>query len=145
LGDIEATIESLWKFSNILEIAFFLWREGCSVKQFLFVIIFLVLAILFWFAFGLWSGIYSVYSVPPSAGDPDGRTLIVSRDEGEPIFNSPQAKIPRPKVEPKGGMGFGSTPRPKRPLDKRTVIELPFVEWAYNQSLESASEEQSAP
>jgi hypothetical protein len=115
------------------------------LKRFLFILSILVLAVLFWFGFGLWTGIYSVYSIPPGPGNPEGVTLIVSRDEGEPAFNSPQAKIPPKKVETKGGLGFGSAPRPNRPLEKRTIVELPFVEWAYDQSLESVPAEKSAP
>jgi hypothetical protein len=115
------------------------------VKRLFVLFSLLVLAVVFWFSFALWTGIYSVYSIPPGAAYPDGTTLIVSREEGEPAFNSPEVKIPPKKVEPKSGIGFGGTPRVKRPLEKRTIVELPFVEWAYDMSIENASPEKSAP
>jgi hypothetical protein len=120
-----------------------LW--GDRVKKLFAVLVLLVLAIVFWFSFALWTGIYSVYSYPPSPAYPDGVTLIVSREDGEPTFNSPAVKIPPPKVEPKSGIGFGGTTHAKRPLEKRTIVELPYVEWAYDLSLETPSTEKTAP
>jgi len=108
------------------------------------IIVFLVIAsaaVLFWFAFAIWTGLYSIYSIPPSPTEPDGSTLIVAREEGEPMFNSPQYKPPPVKVEKGGGIGFGSANRAKRPLDQRTVVELPYVEWAYQKSIEPPQEE----
>jgi hypothetical protein len=108
------------------------------------IIAFLVIAsaaVLFWFAFAIWTGLYSIYAIPPSPGEPDGSTLIVAREEGEPMFNSPQYKPPPKKVETGGGIGFGSAYRPKRPLDQRTIVELPYIEWAYQKSLEPPVEE----
>ena len=110
-------------------------------------IAFLVLAsaaVLFWFAFAIWSGLYSIYSLPPTPGDPEGSTLIVAREEGEPMFNSPQYKAPPKKAERSGGIGFGSMNRSKRPLDQRTLVELPYVDWAYQKSLEPPAEEKPA-
>ena len=103
------------------------------------IIVFLVIAsaaVLFWFAFAIWTGLYSIYSIPPSPTEPDGSTLIVAREEGEPMFNSPQYKAPPRKAEQTGGIGFGSVNRAKRPLDQRTIVELPYIEWAYQKSLE---------
>jgi hypothetical protein len=103
-------------------------------------IIALVLAacLVFWVGFALWSGIYSVYSYPPSRQHPEGLTLLVSRDEGEPMFNSP-AYVP-PKKGPEensGGMSFGSMPKAKRAPEIRTIVKLPYIEWAYEKSLEN--------
>lgn len=104
-----------------------------------FAIIALVLAacLAFWVIFALWTGIYSVYSYPPSKQYPEGLTLLVSRDEGEPAFNSPDYVPPKAAPSDKsGGMSFGSMPRSKRPLGIRTIAKLPYIEWAYKKSLE---------
>jgi hypothetical protein len=111
------------------------------------IIAFLVIAsaaVLFWFAFAIWTGLYSVYTVPPSPGEPDGSTLIVTRESGEPMFNSPQYKPPPKKVEKSGGIGFGSMNQLRRPLDQRTLVELPYFEWAYQKSLAPPTEENPA-
>ena len=93
--------------------------------------------VLIWFAFAIWIGLYSVYSFPPSKEHPKGSTLIVSREEWEPMFNSPDYKPPKRDEGEKGGMGWSkSNNRPKRPLHLRTIVELPYVEWAYKKSLE---------
>lgn len=89
-----------------------------------------------WVAFALWSGIYSIYSIPPSATDPDGSTLLVSRDEWEPMFNSPQYRPPARDPGKSSGVTLGSIPKLKRPLERRTIVKLPFIEWAYKKSLE---------
>lgn len=94
-----------------------------------------VVCVLVWFAFALWTGMYSVYSYPPTEKT-DGSTLIVSRDEDEPMFNSPDYKPPK-KEKPSGGMfGFEKMPKPKVPIAERTIIRLPYIEWAYRRSLE---------
>jgi hypothetical protein len=95
----------------------------------------LVIAIA-WFAFGLWSGMYSIYSYPPTAGKDDGRTLIITRDAGERTWNSPDAPKPAPKKEEKGGgLQFGTLKKPPRPAEERIILKLPYVEWAYRKSL----------
>ena len=97
------------------------------------------LAAVFWGVFAIWTGIYSVYSYPPSRDHPDGETLIVSRDQGEPMFNSPSYKPAAPKSEPKsGGLRFGAAKKPAKPLKERTIVSFPFVDWAYKKSLEPA-------
>lgn len=98
-----------------------------------------------WFLFALWTGLYSVYTFPPGGTDPDGRTLIVSRDQDEPMFNSPAVKIPVPKKSENRGIGFGGGMQAKRPLDKRTIVELPYVAWAYEKSIEDAQAEHAQP
>jgi len=97
------------------------------------------LGLIIWLAFALWTGIYSVYSYPPeSAAYAEGATLIVSRDPGEPLWNSPDAPPPAPPRQPQKtrGIGFGTRPKPTRPIADRTILELPFIEWAYKKSLE---------
>lgn len=107
------------------------------IKKFLFIIIVLILAVLFWFGFALWTGIYSIYSYPPSKDRPEGSTLIVSREEGEPAYNSPDYTPPPKKEEPKtGGIVFASPLKSKKPIDARIIVELPYIEWAYKKSLE---------
>jgi hypothetical protein len=105
--------------------------------KWLFIIALIVaIAGAFWIAFGLWTGIYSVYSSPPSKEYPEGVTLLVTRDQGEPMFNSPKY-TPPPKPASKGGsLGFEALPLPARPLALRTIIKLPFIKWAYDKSLE---------
>ena len=91
-----------------------------------------------WFAFALWVGLYSIYSYPPSKDHSKGVTLIVNREEGEPLFNSPDY-VPRkePAKEKQTGIGFEKTSsKQRRPLKMRTVVELPYVEWAYKKSVE---------
>ncbi|MEW6511676.1 MAG: hypothetical protein AB1428_12045 [Bacteroidota bacterium] len=111
------------------------------IKKFLVFFGILLIAVLFWFTFAIWTGLYSIYTFPPSKENPDGATLIVSRDEGEPMFNSPQYKKPPKKQEKTGGIGFGSVDRPKRPLSQRTIVELPYIDWAYQKSLEEPESE----
>ena len=72
-----------------------------------------------------------MYSFPPSKTNPDGATLIVSREEGEPMFDSPQYKKPAPKEKSSGGIVFAPSEKPNRSLEQRTIVELPFIEWAY--------------
>lgn len=90
-----------------------------------------------WFAFGIWSGMYSVYSYPPSTEHPDGATLIITREGREPAFNSPDVKLPPPPPKEKpSGLTFETTPKKIRPVSERTILELPYIEWAYQKSLE---------
>jgi hypothetical protein len=92
-----------------------------------------------WVVFAVWTGLYSVYSYPPSKEHPDGATLIISRMEGEPMFNSPDYKPPKqaPPSEKKGGVGFGSSRiKSFRPVTLRTIVSLPYIDWAYRQSVE---------
>ena len=108
------------------------------------VVLLVVVAVLLlgWVAFALWTGMYSLYSFPPSGEYPEGTTLLVHREPGEPMFNSPQYIPPKPKEDPSGGIfKFAPSTRPKRPLELRTIVELPFMEWAYNKSLEPATPE----
>ncbi len=112
------------------------------MKKLFFILIVLILAVLFWFGFALWTGIYSVYSYPPSKDHPEGSTLIVSRDEGEPAFNSPEYKAPPKQEQPKsGGIVFSTPIRSKKPIETRIIVELPYIEWAYKKSLEPQSTE----
>ncbi len=114
-----------------------------KILKWLFIIA-LVLAVAgaFWSAFALWTGIYSVYSYPPGKDHPDGLTLLISREEGEPMFNSIDYVPPKPKPKSSGGgMSFESIPRKHRPPALRTVLKLPYIEWAYKKSLEKPEPE----
>jgi hypothetical protein len=91
-----------------------------------------------WTGFALWTGLYSVYSFPPSDEHPDGATLVIEREDGEPVFNSPDYIAPPRKKTPnkKGGVGFGKVEfRSMKPVSIRTVFTLPYVEYAYRKSL----------
>jgi len=109
-------------------------------KRIIIIFIIIFAAVAFWFTFAIWAGLYSVYTFPPSTSNPDGSTLIVAREEGEPMFNSPQYKKPVKKQEKTGGIGFGTERRPARPLEQRTILELPYFEFAYEKSLEPPQE-----
>jgi hypothetical protein len=107
------------------------------MKKLLALIFIIILGILAWFAFAIGIGLYSVYSFPPSKEHREGTTLIVKREPREPMFNSPEYVAPPRKRDEEGtGMGYSSKEMPKRPLNLRTVVELPYVEWAYKKSLE---------
>lgn len=94
-------------------------------------------ALIFWVVFALWVGLYSIYSYPPSTDHPEGVTYIVSREDWEPTFNSPDFKAPPKKEEgPKGGIGFGKAPKVKQTVEERSIVKLPYVDWAYKKSLE---------
>jgi hypothetical protein len=107
------------------------------IKKILFFLIVVTVGVLFWFGFALWTGIYSIYSYPPGGDHPEGATYIVSRDEGEPAFNSPAFKPPAKKEQQKtGGIVFSAPMKSKKPIETRIVVELPYIEWAYKKSLE---------
>jgi len=98
-------------------------------------------SLLLWMVFGIWTGIYAVYSIPPMTADhPDGATFLISRDPGEPMFYSPDTPPPKQK-EPSGkekrGIGFGAAPKARRPVADRIILELPYIEWAYEKSLDA--------
>lgn len=104
-------------------------------KTFYFLLI-VAVGVVIWGAFAIWTGIYSVYTYPPSKEHPDGATLIVNREEGEPMFNSPKYTPPTRKPSQQSGLVFTPIPKPKRALEERTIVELPYIEWAYKKSLE---------
>ena len=108
------------------------------MKKFLIFLLVVVILVCGWFAFGLWIGLYSIYSYPPSADHPDGATLLVSREQWEPMFNSPDYKAPpRKEATNQGSIRFGSSAVAKKPVSVRTIVEFPYVEWAYKKSLEA--------
>lgn len=91
-----------------------------------------------WTGFALWTGLYSVYSYPPSDDHPDGATLIIGREDREPMFNSPDyvAQPVKRNGTKKGGVGFGKVEfRSMKPVEIRTVFTLPYIEYAYEKSL----------
>ena len=107
-------------------------------KKIFYLVLLIAAGVAIWFSFALWTGIYSVYSIPPSSEDPKGKTLIVSRGPGEPMFDSPDAKPAKktPDPENKGGLGFGAAPKGKKSIADRIIVRLPYIEWAYKKSLE---------
>ncbi len=106
-------------------------------RKLFYLLLFCALGAGIWGAFALWTGIYSVYTIPPSHEDPDGTTLIITRDEGEPMFNSPSYVPPQKKpTTPQSGLSFTTVQKPKRPVESRTIVRLPYIDWAYKKSLE---------
>jgi hypothetical protein len=105
------------------------------IRKLFYLLLVAGIAVVLWGAFAVWTGIYSVYSIPPSKEHPDGATLIVNREEGEPMFNSPGYTPPR-KPAQQSGLVFTPIPKPKRALEERTIVKLPYIEWAFKKSLE---------
>lgn len=112
-------------------------------KKIFYLLLIVAAGLTIWVAFAIWAGIYSVYSYPPGDDYPDGATLLVSRDPGEPMWNSPDVPKPKKKPQPRpgSGIGFSAPEKPRRPVAKRIIAELPYIEWAYKQSLEAKPEE----
>lgn len=107
------------------------------IKKIFIFLLLCALGVVGWFAFAIWIDLYSVYSYPPTKKSPKGATLIIRREEWEPKFNSPDYKPPQ-RSEAKEGMGWSSASgRPKTPIPLRTIVELPYIEWAYKKSLEA--------
>lgn len=106
------------------------------IKKFFYLILIVAAGIVVWFAFAIWVNLYSVYSYPPSKEYPEGATLIIQRDEWEPTFNSPDYKPPKRDEGEKGGGWSKWTNRSKRPIPLRTIVNLPYIEWAYKKSIE---------
>lgn len=107
------------------------------IKRLFMLILVIALGAGLWVSFALWSGMYSVYSYPPSAKHPEGATLLIERAEREPMFNSPDHVTPPPPPRDKSvGLGFSSGSVRPKPIEKRTILELPYIEQAYKKSLE---------
>ena len=107
------------------------------IKKFFYLVVIVAAGTVLWFAFAIWIKLYNVYTYPPSKDHPEGATLIVHREEWEPMFNSPDYKAPARDEGDKGSMGWSkSSNRPKRPISMRTIVKLPYIEWAYKKSLE---------
>ena len=107
-------------------------------KLFAFIIVIGILVVI-WFTFAFWTGIYSVYSIAPSPPDNLGATYVVSREEGEPLFNSPEYVPPAPKASDEDGKGmqFSTIAAARRPIKARTIVKLPYIDWAYQKSIEN--------
>lgn len=107
------------------------------IKKLFYLILIVALGVAGWFAFAIWIELYSVYSYPPSKEHPEGATLIIRRAEWEPRFNSPDYKEPVRDEPGRREMGYSkSSGRPKAPIPMRTIVKLPYIEWAYKKSLE---------
>jgi len=106
------------------------------MKKLLVLLLLVVIGVSLWFAFGLWSGIYSIYTYPPSHEHPDGATLIVTRDEWEPMFNSPDYQPPKRESKGAGTYSFERAHTAPRPISSRKIVKLPYIDWAYQKSIE---------
>jgi hypothetical protein len=106
------------------------------IKKLFYLFLIVAAGVGIWVAFALWSGVYSIYSIPPGPTEPNGTTLLVSRDEWEPMFNSPDYKPPKHDSGKSAGVTLGGTIHGKRALSLRTIVRLPYIEWCYKKSLE---------
>jgi len=112
------------------------------IKKLFILVVIVVFCVSLWLVFALWSGMYSVYTIPPSKERPDGATLLVTRDEFEPMFNSPHSIPPKRKPDQNpGSIGFSPAARARRPLWVRTIVTLPYIDWTYRKSLERQTDE----
>ena len=68
------------------------------------------------------------YTIQPIGALPEGRTLIVWRDSGEPLFNSPDAMC----MDRVGEVSLlcRGVALTAAPVD-RIVLRLPYMDWAY--------------
>lgn len=106
------------------------------IKKFIYLVLIVAAGVVLWFAFAIWIRLYNIYTYPPSKEHPEGATLIIHREEWEPMFLSPDYKEPV-RDEEKGGAGWSSSSnRLKKPIAIRTIVKLPYVEWAYKRSLQ---------
>ena len=85
-----------------------------------------------------WAKFWGVYCIPPSEKNPEGVTLIVSREEDEPMLSASDRPIPKKDEEedqpPRRRSMYEGTPRQKPPIEKRIIFKLPFIEYVYEQT-----------
>jgi hypothetical protein len=111
------------------------------MKKLFYLVLIVAGGLAVWVAFALWTGIYAFYTIPPGeTAHIDGATILVSREEFEPMFMSPNYRAPKVESNKGKGIGFGSMPKPKRPIEKRTIVELPYIDWAYKKALQMQAE-----
>lgn len=72
-----------------------------------------------------------LYTVQPIGALPEGRTVIIWRDSGEPFFNSADALC----LERTGGVSLlcRGVAMGQAPTD-RILVRLPYMHWAYLRS-----------
>lgn len=84
--------------------------------------------------------IWGIYSVPPTKEDRKGATLIVTRYDDEPFLNAVDRPRPPDTTEveenPQWRM-YPTGPMKKRPVDKRTVVSLPYIEWIHKEAIDT--------
>lgn len=56
------------------------------------------------------------------------------------MFNSPHYTPKLKKPTQQSGLGFTAVQKPKRPVEKRTIVKLPYIDWAYKKSLQPQEE-----
>ena len=106
------------------------------MKFFFTLLTIIVIGVALWFPVALWAGFYSVYTIPPSKEYPRGTTLVVHREGAEPMFNSPEATPNKNEQRSERTRSErGVQELPKQSMRKRTVLELPYSDWAYRKSL----------
>ena len=76
-------------------------------------------------------GFLGLYSIQPIGALPEGSTVLVWREKGEPFFNSADALC----LERTGGVSLmcRAMAMGQAPTD-RIVLRLPFQKWAYTWS-----------
>ena len=91
---------------------------GCGCAHVLLII---AIAVFVWLTMGL-------YAIQPIGALPEGVTLVVWRSSNEPFFNSPDAMC----LKAQGSVSLlcRGIAVANAPTD-RTIIKLPYKEWAY--------------
>jgi hypothetical protein len=77
---------------------------------------------------GLFRAFCGFYTIQPIGALPEGRTIVVWRAEGEPFFNSPDARC----LETMGGVSLmcRAVAMAAAPVD-RIILRLPYSRQAY--------------
>lgn len=99
-----------------------------------------------------WAKFWGIYSIPPSKERPDGATWVVTREEDEPLLNAPDRPVKYPteaqeeEEKPKRLKGiYEGEPLAKKPVEKRIIAKLPYVEFLHEKALENPIIKKSQP
>jgi hypothetical protein len=99
-----------------------------------------------------WAKFWGIYSIPPSKEKPDGATWVVTREEDEPLMNAPDRPVKYPtegleeEEKPKRLKGiYEGEPVPKKPIEKRIIAKLPYINYFHEKALENPIIKKSLP
>jgi hypothetical protein len=86
------------------------------------------------------SGIWGIYSIPPTKENPRGATLIVKPYDDEPFFNAPDRPRPPESIsfepEPPSGI-YPRGPMKRRPAEQRTIASFPYIKWIHDRAVDT--------